>query len=660
MKPDEVLDSGLEELVGTAAPALRDWGVTRGLRWTLACHLTEGQSGAVVALVFEQDQHAGATKLLMKMYNWPNVELEESEFPRHRAALREAPPGFAQQHLTPLANEGHDLVRVGDGRWIVFQRIAAMPVEGMDETTEIQDFDVLSKALESISANGPVPVTGTSTMEPVACAPDVFVRFCGRVTRVVLRDWAGKPDLERMTGAEYLREHLLNRLDKGRPLSIISRRLEHDWLLIGDDPEPLPNPFILLRKSGPGASLQVMALLGRAHGDLHTGNLLAPVTTLTEDAPFRLIDLAKYSSRAPLARDPAGLLLYIVVRVLRDLNETQQQAIGELLLCHGKERHKWAKKVPTWLADLEAQVRGAAEHWAHQYVELSQRDDWRPQWRLSLIGYALILLGRRSTRTADRMWLLRFAARATRSALGQANLPARTGETAAVPEMLTVASPLAEAAEPNIEIQRGASCPTRLPQPRAQPPVVTSATGKIDTRDLVRRIGRCALALTLGTLAVIDVNLILGDGVSERGTPTVVQPMSIDRPNSGVVPHCVKMTGSIARGVKSKGYFLAQREVYGGPWHLTEIFVVDGNGRWIGPTWFGGPEGSENVDFEVLVVHLTEDEIQALPSPEKVGDLRSWELEDLPGVHYSSTMVVTRDDHPRPGEWECKKFMSAV
>jgi hypothetical protein len=441
MEPDEILDRELEKVLGTAAPSLHDWGAARGLRWILARRLTEGQSGAVVAFVFERDQHAGATKLLMKMDSYPEVELDRSEFARHRAALKEAPPDFARQHLTELAPEGHDLVRVGDGRWIVFQRIAATPVDEMDETTEIHDLDVLSKALASVSVNGPVPATGTSTEEPVFCAPEVFVRFCGRVTRVVLHDWAGKPDLEPMTAARYLREHLLNRLDDGRPLNIVARLFEHDWLLIGEDREPLPNPFTLLSDSGPGGSLRVMALLGRAHGDLHTGNLLVPVTTLTEDAPFRLIDLAKYSLRAPLARDPAGLLLYIVVRVLRYLDETEQQAIGQLLLCHDKERHEWTKHVPTWLADLEAHVRGAAEHWAHQHVELSQRNDWRPQWRLSLIGYALILLGRRSTRTTDRMWLLRFAARATRMALGRANLPARNGATEVAPEMLTVAPP---------------------------------------------------------------------------------------------------------------------------------------------------------------------------------------------------------------------------
>jgi hypothetical protein len=44
-----------------------------------------------------------------------------------------------------------------------------MPVEGMDETTEIHDFDVLLKALASISTNGPVPAAGASA-KPTALA----------------------------------------------------------------------------------------------------------------------------------------------------------------------------------------------------------------------------------------------------------------------------------------------------------------------------------------------------------------------------------------------------------------------------------------------------------------------------------------------------------
>jgi hypothetical protein len=453
METGDILDPGLAETLGSASAALRVWGAARGLRWLLDRRVTEGRSGAIVAFVFERDLHGSpggvrvrGSKLLLKLDSISDEELERSEFARQREALRDAPADFARRHLTELAPEGHDLVSVGDGRWIMFQRVAAMPLDEVGQRVEIDDLDVLSKALASVSVGAAVPATGPSTEEPVSCSPEAFVGFCARVVRVVLHDWAGTPDPEPMSASRYLREHLQNRFGEGRPLRTIAGRLEHDWLLIGPDRDLEPNPFILLRDDGPGAALRVIALLGPAHGDLHTGNILAAVNALAEDSPFRLIDLAKYQARAPLARDPAGLLLFIVTRVLRYLDESAQEAIGRLLLCPDEEHDGWAELAPAWLGDLADSIRRVAERWAVQHVQLA---DWRPQWRLSLAGCALILISRSSTRAVDRMWLLRISARATRAVLGRGGLPARTAATTVTPEMLALAlTPGRQAAQP--------------------------------------------------------------------------------------------------------------------------------------------------------------------------------------------------------------------
>lgn len=440
MNSEAIVDPELERVIGSASSALRAWGMARSLRWRLDRRLTEGRSGAIVAFVFELDGHNAAggtqahgTKLLLKLDNIPDELLAESEFARQREALKYAPPSFAGR-LTPLAPEGHDLVAVGDGRWIMFQEVAAMPIDGMDRTVEIHDLDVLSKALASVSADGPVPATGPSTEEPVHCSSEAFVSFCVEVVRAVLDDWAGHPAVEPMGSAKYLRLHLQARLDEGQPLQTIAGRLEHDWLIIGPDRKVEPNPFVLLRDDGPAAALRIPALLGRAHGDLNTGNILAPVNALTADSPFRLIDLARYFALAPLARDPAGLVLYIVTRVLRYLHESEQEAIGQLLVCTDDQRASIAEGVPAWLADLVEGTRRVAERWSHHSASLQLRD-WRPQWLLSLAGCALILISRASTRAADRVWLLTVAARATRAVLGAA-LPPRTRATSVTAEML--------------------------------------------------------------------------------------------------------------------------------------------------------------------------------------------------------------------------------
>ncbi|MEU4745473.1 hypothetical protein AB0G02_34115 [Actinosynnema sp. NPDC023658] len=421
-------------MLGSAAPALRVWGAARGLSWVLDQRLTEGRSGATTAFVFERDAHtarggarATGRKLLLKVDSYPDEELAESEFARQRAALSDA-PDFARQHLADLAPPGHDLVPVGDGRWIMFQHVAADTAE----EGEVHDLDVLSKALAAVAAGRPVHATGESTEDPVSCSPEVFVDFGVRLVRTVLRQWAGAPDIERVGTDRYLRDHLKSRLDPGKPLRAIADRLEHDWLVIGDDKQAVPNPLVLLRDG-----TAVTRLLGRAHGDLHTGNVVVPVAALAVDSPFRLVDLAKYEARAPLARDPVGFVLYVVTRVLRYLADSDKEAVSRLLTCPDVERDEWVKKTPGWLADLVESVRREAERWARAYVHVT---DWTPQWRLSLVGGALVLMARGSTRPADRMWLLRLAGRATATHLGQKRLPARTGRTAVEPELLVVSA----------------------------------------------------------------------------------------------------------------------------------------------------------------------------------------------------------------------------
>ncbi|UVS78444.1 hypothetical protein [Actinokineospora sp. UTMC 2448] len=427
MRFEDIVDPRLAVVLGSAAPALRAWGAARGLGWTLDRRLTEGRSGAVTAFVFERDTgaarngaQAAGRKLLMKMDSCPDEDLGESEFARHRAALRDA-PDFARLHLAELAPPGHDLVPVGDGRWIVFQHVAADTVgEG-----GVHDLDVLSKALASVAAGGPVRTAGEPTEGTISCAPDVLVGFSAHLVRTVLREWAGQPDIGFTDTAGYLREHIKGRLGANRPLRLVADRLTHDWMVVGDDRQALPNPFVLLRDESP-----LPYLHGRAHGDLHTGNVVVPVSVLAEHSPFRLVDLAKYSARAPLAADPAGFVLYVVTRVLRYLSESDQNAVSALLA-----RAHDGPATPPWLASLVERVRAESERWASSYI---QARDWAPQWRLSLVGAALVLLGRASTRVSDRMWLLRLAGRITAVHLGSGRQPARSGYTSVTPELLTL------------------------------------------------------------------------------------------------------------------------------------------------------------------------------------------------------------------------------
>src|SRR5690349_14636273 len=55
----------------------------------------------------------------------------------------------------------------------------------------------------------------------------------------------------------------------------------------------------------------VMAILGRAHGDLHPDNILLPMSPVVDASAYRLIDLSDYSPDAALTRDLVHLTLAV-------------------------------------------------------------------------------------------------------------------------------------------------------------------------------------------------------------------------------------------------------------------------------------------------------------------------------------------------------------
>lgn len=413
MDHHDTLDEALAAALGSAAPALREWGRQRGLTYQMDRLLTHGRSGALVCFVFETDTHAGGScKLLLKLDNFPDGPLDESEFQRQRTALREAPQPFAGRHLTELAPDGHDLVRVGDGRWIVFQRIAGLAPQDIELRGGIDELDILTKALAAARAGGSVDATGRGLDAPVVCDPETFADVCAQVAGAVLRDWATRGRVARMDAATYLDRHLRGRLQAGKPLHTLSGRLHGATMRLPGHREALPNPFVVLAPDQPGGQRTISAVLGRCHGDLHTGNILVPVNNLKAPTAFRLVDLAKYQSEGPLARDPAGLMLYIVVRTLHDIDPDRRGALIEFIVDPDSGR---GTLLPGWLQKLVRAIRDTGERFAH---ETGMLREWREQWLLSLVACALILLSRGTTPDAAKLWLLQLAGRAAGGFLG--------------------------------------------------------------------------------------------------------------------------------------------------------------------------------------------------------------------------------------------------
>ncbi len=153
--------------------------------------------------------------------------------------------------------------------------------------------------------------------------------------------------------------------------------------------------------------MRIAPFRGRCHGDLHTDNALVRVRPHIDTEDYFLIDTALYEQVGPMTRDPMHLLLYIVARSMETITApAQQSALIELLLdpVHGP-----AHLLPSWLSTLIKQVDAEIMAWVEP-SGLAQR--WREQAALSLAACAMLFLGRTSTRTEDKPWFLRLAARA--------------------------------------------------------------------------------------------------------------------------------------------------------------------------------------------------------------------------------------------------------
>ncbi|MEO3808356.1 hypothetical protein ABGB17_05075 [Sphaerisporangium sp. B11E5] len=368
-----------------AASVLSQWAEMEGYTFKLIRWLLNGRSTAQVAVVREAHS-AGYRNLILKVDHVPADRAGLSERRRQVEAFQQAPEGFPEAHL---ARTAHQSLPVGEGRWIVFQEVAG---PAMERTI------MLSTLLEAVRSGQD--------------SPELFTSACETIVHSVLDAWAVHPAAfaEDMTASEFLRHVLVDKLRPGTKLQTLAAApAEPDVVLDG---VLSPNPFALLSGRLDDPAGPFTPFLGRAHGDLHVENVLLPVAATVDPAGYRLIDLAKYSSDAPLTRDPVHFVLNVVVRVLPDLSPSQRQVLMDVLI----GRPDPAERLPSWLAAFVTRIRMAAEKWL---AKSSLATEWRQQSMLSLIACALIFMSRKSTPPEDRPWFHSLAARATAAYLDQ-------------------------------------------------------------------------------------------------------------------------------------------------------------------------------------------------------------------------------------------------
>ncbi|WUC43332.1 hypothetical protein OG692_16205 [Streptomyces cellulosae] len=366
------------DVAEAVASELEKWQQKHDTRIVFDRWLTPGKSRAVLAAVVLIGP-AFNGKVVMKVC--PPGTTTGREPGRHADALEDAPEGFADQHLVRQPVEP---VSVPGGAKVMFQEIAG---------GNIRDVRPLSATLR-----------GRELPELV-----------GVVARSILSDWNPIPtEIRRMTPRDFVLDHVGTRMDKDGPVAKLAEQLVYEplaeqvplWITFASG-EVVPNTVAWLERSvwDELDSDHVLAILGRAHGDLHADNILLPMSPVVDAAAYRLIDLSGYRADAPLSRDLTHLTLALILRELPELTERQRGILAEFLV--DPEAETDAVLHVVGLGNLSNDIAEAGEAYAQQ---LSMPDDWQDQYLLSLAGNALLFATRDATvGSQERAWCYQLA-----------------------------------------------------------------------------------------------------------------------------------------------------------------------------------------------------------------------------------------------------------
>ncbi|MFI6290663.1 ATP-binding protein [Nonomuraea sp. NPDC050790] len=292
------------------------------------------------------------------------------EYARHRLALELSAMRFRQKHLVGLLP--HPPRVDGTGERVFFQEVAGGSLTDMVQMAELT-------------------------------SPHEIVLAFQRVVRGVLCEWNPYPvkvakDLD---SGEYLRAELGERFGEGGKLRAWARECgllepERRWIWFWGDrsAKVLPNPLAMAAGDIVGRD-PVQHLRGFSHGDLHHGNVLIPRSDTGELQAelFRLIDLTTFERSAPLARDPAMLVLSVIARQVPLPSEELFD-----LIARGRGEHDLVGPLVRSLYDEKLVPQGF-------------RDDWRHQLLLSLLAAALTHCAFGDVDERLKWWFFRLAAR---------------------------------------------------------------------------------------------------------------------------------------------------------------------------------------------------------------------------------------------------------
>jgi tetratricopeptide (TPR) repeat protein len=370
--PDPLEDA----LGGPAAAALKEWASLqrRSVRLTNPPWTAGGYTGSVLAAILVSTPGEPDRQVVVKFCP-PGLAVDESG--AHRAAQAHSDPDFFARHLVGQAFEPYPVT--GSGR-LMFQ-------------------DVAGASLEFVSLSG-VP-------------DDQLPAACRTVIEGILQGW-NRVFIKSVqtTVGEYLCREFARTLSPGASVDALSASL---GLLgpgfrylrdeTGQTPVDMPNPLLMMSDAAVAGDLPIDAVIGLAHGDLHTENVLVPKEYGTyQPEKFRIVDLSTFETDAPVTRDPVALMLSIVAPSIRDLRADEQDALLAFVL------EPW--RPPARLSALIGQTLEAIHRAGNEAIRAMQLGDWRSQYLLSVVATALQFVSFTSMPDESRWWFFRLAGRA--------------------------------------------------------------------------------------------------------------------------------------------------------------------------------------------------------------------------------------------------------
>ena len=380
-----------EALSSEALQALDRWCAVQPYDVDPIEWLDGGKSGSPVAVVARlkrgfNDQVAIKLVKYGEVNNWQD-------------AVSDCPDDFRRQHLVDISILGQP--SPSDKRW----GIAILGIAGGD----LSKFRPLAELQ---------PNRGRS-----------FATICKRLVTSIVTDWNPRPldnspeTLSRTECLEYIFDS--NRITPQKPLWdwLESNSIEPHAPLIPRQAcpgEQLPNPLVLAvnidQLDGGG---QHGIHYGRAHGDLHSRNILVDINR-PQSRNYKLIDLGEYNSKAPLARDPMHLLLSIALDWLNS-GVTPGSPLSRSLMSTIISPHTQTE--PKEYQEVSHAIHEAGREWA---AIKGWGKQWTQQSLLFLVGAAMRYAARDIPEVNDpaatRGWFFDLAAVCARTYLEEVGL----------------------------------------------------------------------------------------------------------------------------------------------------------------------------------------------------------------------------------------------